>query len=167
MGQRPGEVAGDDGADVADDEVAQRSPSSPTDIFHLQTTDPGMGPPSVGDCHRQHDLVLGGSVDDPEFDGIEMAPDESGVLVVERYVEGGAGTAPFLGRGDDGLAAADRLPEGVAEARVQERGGVLQLTFASDDGALAVAVDGFSLEMGHSHAGRASPPGRPRPRSGR
>ena len=59
------------------------------------------------------------------------------------------GAADLLGRGHDGLGAAQHLPHGIA-ARIVPQRGVFEFTAASDDAALAVAL----------HQGRISAEGR-------
>ncbi len=63
-------------------------PVLPDDRVHLEAADARQGPPAVGDGHGDHELVGAGGVADPELDGIEVRPDERGVLVVEGDVEG-------------------------------------------------------------------------------
>src|SRR5206468_12658997 len=76
---------------------------------------------------------------------------ERGVLVTERHVDARAHAAALLGRRDQRRALLDRGAQRLAERRMQNRGGVLELAGLADDRGLAVALDlaGLYPERGH------------------
>src|SRR5437773_8875097 len=103
---------------------------------------PRVGPAAVRDGDREHDLVGARRVVEPHLHRVVVGAHERRVLEVERDVDRRAGAAELLGRGDDGLAPADRRAKGRAELRMKQRGGVLVFASLADDRGLAVGLGG-------------------------
>ena len=64
------------------------------------------------------------------------------VAVGQRHVDRGSGGRDLDVRGNDRLAAADRLAHRFSHARMEDGGGVLDIAVEPDDGGLAVAHRG-------------------------
>src|SRR5581483_5404992 len=77
-------------------------------------------PPPVGHHQGDEDLVRTRRVGDAHLHRVEVAPDERGVLAVERHVDRGPRRAGLLRGRDDRLPAADRRPERAPEGGMEE-----------------------------------------------
>src|SRR5690606_10598145 len=103
------------------------------DLAHLQAADARQRAARVGDGHGDHDLVGARRIRNTGFDRVEMATDESGVLMAQRHVDGRADAAHLLGRRHQGCAFFDRLAQRRAELGMQDGGGMLELARLADD----------------------------------
>src|SRR3546814_9189570 len=71
----------------------------------------------------------------------------SDLLVAERHVDGGPDAAQLLRRRYQRRAFLHRLTQRLAQARMQDGGGMLQLAALADDGGLAIALDNTGIDI--------------------
>jgi hypothetical protein len=92
--------------------------------------------------HKGDDnLAAARRVRHPHLHGVKVAAHERRVLVAQRDVDGSPGSTHFLRRGDEGRPFLNRRTEWFAELWMEDRRGVLELSFLADDRRFAEAFD--------------------------